>query len=84
MVVAQLSEQSISIPEDPGSNPAIGHFLWPFFKKWANSGLFLFMFGLFKQTSIYLQQINVKKCRFDPVYGARIQTHDLSIKSHLP
>ena len=32
-------------------------------KKWANPGLFLFIFGLFKQTSLqFLQQIHVKKC----------------------
>ena len=31
------------------------------FYKWANPGLFLFIFGLFKQTAIlFLQQINVK------------------------
>ena len=29
-----------------------------FKKKWANSGLFLFIFGLFKQTMYFLQQIN--------------------------
>ena len=33
-----------------------------FFKKWANPGLFSFIFGLFKQTIQFLQQINVKKC----------------------
>ena len=44
-----------------------------FFKKWANLGLFLFILGLFKQTSLqYLQQINVKKCHVHPVYGAGI------------
>ena len=33
------------------------------FKKWANPGLLLFIFDLFKQTSLQiLQQIHVKKC----------------------
>ena len=36
----------------------IGHF----FKKWANSGLFLIYFRLFKHTLQFLQQINVNKC----------------------
>ena len=45
-----------------------------FFKKWANPGLFSFIFGLFKQTLIFLQQIDVKKVH--PVYGAGIRTHD--------
>ena len=31
-----------------------------YFKKWAYPGLFLFIFGLFKQTIQILQQINVK------------------------
>ena len=31
-----------------------------FFKKWANPGLFLFIFSLFKQTIQLLQQFNVK------------------------
>ena len=31
------------------------------FLKWANTGLFLFIFGLFKQTIQFLQFINVKK-----------------------
>ena len=32
-----------------------------FFKKnWANPGLFLFIFGLFKQTIQFLKQMNVK------------------------
>ena len=31
------------------------------FFKWANPGLFSFIFGLFKQTIQFLQQINVKK-----------------------
>ena len=44
-----------------------------FYKKWANPGLFyLFIFGLFKQTSLQLlQQINVKNIH--PVYGAGIR-----------
>ena len=39
---------------------------------------FSFIFGLFKQTIQFLQQINVKKCHVHPVYGAGIRTHDLS------
>ena len=42
------------------------------FFKWANPGLFLFIFGLFKQTIQFLQQINVKKCHVHPVYGPGI------------
>ena len=33
-----------------------------FLKKWVILGLFLFIFDLFKQTLLILQQINVKKC----------------------
>ena len=56
-----------------------------FFIKWANHGLFLFIFGLFKQTIQFLQQINVKKCpNVHPVYGAGIWTHDLSTMSCPP
>ena len=39
-----------------------------------------FIFGLFKQTIQFLQQINEKNVH--PVYGARIQTHDLLNMSH--
>ena len=41
-----------------------------------------FIFGLFKQTIQFLQQINVKNVH--PVYGAKIQPHDLSKMSCLP
>ena len=44
--------------------------------------LFLFIFDLFKQTLQFLQQIYVKNMH--PVYGARMQTHDLTKMSHLP
>ena len=41
--------------------------------KWANPGLFSFIFGLFEQTSIqFLQQINVKK------YPSSIWSRDLN------
>ena len=52
-----------------------------FFKKNAPTpASFSFIFGLFKQTSIqFLQQINVKKSQFHPIYGAEIRTHDLLI-----
>ena len=33
-----------------------------FLKKWANPGLFLFIFGLFKKNYKFLQQIYVKEC----------------------
>ena len=53
-----------------------------FFKKWAN--LASFIFGLFKQTIQFLQQMNVKQCHVHPVNGARIQTHDLWNMSLFP
>ena len=43
-------------------------------------GLFLFIFGLFKQTIQFLQQINVKKCPS----GTGIQTPNLLNMSHHP
>ena len=45
---------------------------------------FTFIFGLFKQTIQFLQQINVKKCQLHPVYGTRIQTHDFRNMNLLP
>ena len=45
---------------------------------------FSFIFGLFKQTIQFLQQINVKKCHVHPVYNTWIRTHDLSNMSCLP
>ena len=40
---------------------------------------FSFIFGLFKQTIQFLQQINVKKCpNVHPVFGAGIRTNNLS------
>ena len=53
-----------------------------FLKKRANSVLFLYIFGLFKQTIQFLQQINVKNVH--PVYSAGIRTHDLSNMSRPP
>ena len=42
---------------------------------------FSFIFSLFKQTIQFLQQINLKKCsNVHPVYGAGIQTFDLSVE----
>ena len=43
-----------------------------FLKKWANPASFSFIFGLFKQTIQFLQQINVIKCHVHPVSGAGI------------
>ena len=46
---------------------------------------FSFIFGLFKQTILFLQQINVKKCQnVHPVYGAGIRTHGLLNLSRHP
>ena len=45
---------------------------------------FSFIFGLFKQTIQFLQQINVKKYHVHPVSGAGIRTHDLWNASLLP
>ena len=46
---------------------------------------FSFIFGLFKQTSLqFLPQINVKKCRVHPIYGAGIRTPNLRNLSLLP
>ena len=54
-----------------------------FFKMGQSRPLFLFIFGLFKQTLLqFLQQINVKNVH--PVSGAGIQTHNLLITSLLP
>ena len=46
---------------------------------------FSFIFGLFKQTIQFLQQINVKKCpNVHPVYSAGIKPHNLSNMSRQP
>ena len=47
-----------------------------FFKNGPTSASFSFIFGLFKQTIQFLQQINVKKCHVHPVSGAGIRTHE--------
>ena len=49
-----------------------------------NPASFSFIFGLFKQTIQLLQYINVKKCHVHIVYGAGIQTNDLSSMSGHP
>ena len=53
------------------------------FFKWANPGLFLIYFCLFKQTLQILHQIGMWK-NDHPVYGARIRTHNLWDLSLLP
>ena len=53
-----------------------------FKKKWANPSLSLFIYDLFQTNKTILQQINVKNDH--PVYGAGIQTHDLSNMSRQP
>ena len=55
-----------------------------FFKNGPTSASFSFIFGLFKQTIQFLQQINVKKCHVHPVSGTGIRTHDLWNVSLLP
>ena len=45
---------------------------------------FSFIFGIFKQTIQFLQQINVKKCYLHPVFSTGIQTHNLLNMSRLP
>ena len=59
--------------------------LQSFFKKWAITGIFSFIFGLF-QTNIntILQQIYVKMSIQYTVYSAGIRTHNLEIASRLP
>ena len=49
------------------------------FLKWAERGLFLIYFRLFKET---LQQIYVKNVH--PAYGARTRTHNRQLKNLLP
>ena len=54
-----------------------------FLKMGQSRPLFLFIFGLFKQTLLqFLQQINVKNVH--PVSSAGIRTHNLLITSLLP
>ena len=48
-----------------------------FFINGPTSASFSFIFGLFKQTIQFSQQINVKKLHVHPVSGAGIRTHDL-------
>ena len=52
------------------------------FLKMCQPGLFLFIFGLFKQTLQILEQIDVKNVH--PVYGARIRTNNLLNVSLFP
>ena len=52
------------------------------FLKRAIPGLFFVYFRFFKQTLQILQQINVKNV--NPIYSARIQTHNLKIASLIP
>ena len=54
------------------------------FLNWPTPASFSFIVGLFKQTTQFLQQINVKICHVHPVYSIVIQTHDLWNMSHLP
>ena len=51
-----------------------------FIKICANPGIFSFIFGLFKQTIQFLQQINLKNV----MSGAGIRTHNLQSASLLP
>ena len=45
---------------------------------------FSLIFGLFKQTMQFLQQINVKMSKCHSLFVARIRTHDLKKLSHHP
>ena len=56
--------------------------LFYFFLNGPTRASFPFIFGLFKQTLQFLQQIDVKNVH--PVYSARIWTHNLSNMSHHP
>ena len=53
-----------------------------FYKKMVNPASLSFIFGLFKNALLFLQQINVKNVH--PIYSAGIWTHDLSNMSRLP
>ena len=53
-----------------------------FFKIWSIPGLFLLIFGDFKQTKQFLQQINVTMSHL--VFRGGIRTHNLSNMSLLP
>ena len=53
-----------------------------FLKKWPTPASFSFIFGHFKQTLQFLQQINVKNVHL--VYGTGYRTHDLWIVSVFP
>ena len=55
-----------------------------FFLNVPNPASFSFIFGLFKQTIEFLQQINVKKFHVHPIYGPAIRTYNLSNMSRLP
>ena len=57
--------------------------MWSSFFKWANSGLFLICFRLYKHTLQILQQIGMWQ-NVLPVYTARIQTHNFWHMSLLP
>ena len=56
-----------------------------FLKNGPTPASFPFIFGLFKQTIQFLQQINVKKCpNVHPVYSTGIWTHNLLNMSRQP
>ena len=66
-----------------GENNELILFVCFFLKKnWPTPASFSFIFGLFKQTSQFLQQINVKNVQ--SVYGAGNRTHDLWNMSLFP
>ena len=49
----------------------------PFQKYGPTPASFSFIFGLFKKTIEFLQQIDVKSCHVHPVNSTGIQTHEL-------
>ena len=55
-----------------------------FFKKWANPDLFFIYFQSFQTKCTIFTTNQCEKCQVHPVYGAGIQTNDLSNLSRLP
>ena len=54
------------------------------FSKWANPGLFSFIFVLFQANNTIFTTNKYEKYQVHPVYGGWIRTHDLPDTSRLP
>ena len=52
--------------------------------KWANPGLVFVYFCIFQTNNTIFTTNQCENCHVHPVYGAGIQTHDLSNVSRLP